>query len=422
MLIKDMAAGVRPAEGSLSRIDGWARQLLFARLELLREGRISVIEPGSTRVFGGEGGIHATLSVTDPAFFRQAVLGGSLGASESYMAGQWTSPDLTALCRVALLNADVMDGMETGWARLGAQLARGFHWIRRNTVDGSRENIHAHYDLGNDFFRLFLDDTMTYSCGIFETPEASLRDASIAKIDRLCRKLDLQPGDRLLEIGTGWGAFAIHAARTYGCQVTTTTISREQHGIAGERIRVAGLAGRVELLLEDYRGLRGRYDKLVSVEMIEAVGREFLPSYFERCSSLLEPHGLMALQGIVLTDHRYDAYCRRVEFIQRYVFPGSHLPAVSEMMNCVRRRSDLAVEHLEDLSTHYAATLRTWRRRFWERIEDVRRLGYPEPFVRLWDYYLSYCEAGFLERNCRVVQMLLAKPRARRANLTGAIA
>lgn len=422
MLIKDSASpdrtGSRTRESALDR---WSRELVFSQLRRLREGRITVTDPAGSHRFGGNGGLQASVSVEDPGFYRRVISGGSLGAAESYMAGEWSTSDLTALCRIMIQNADVMDSMESGWARAGSFASRMFHWLRRNSVNGSRENIHAHYDLGNDFFRLFLDDTMTYSAGIFETQETSLRDASIAKIDRLCRKLDLDPNDHLLEIGTGWGAFAIHAARNYGCRVTTTTISREQHEIARERIREAGLENRVTLLLEDYRNLRGTFDKLVSVEMIEAVGREYLPVYFGACSRLLAPQGLMALQGIVFTDHRYEDYSKRVEFIQRYVFPGSHLPAVSEMTAVLRRHTDFAVEHLEDLSDHYARTLRIWRRRFWDRIGDVRALGLSEPFIRLWDYYLGYCEAGFLERNCRVVQMLLAKPRARRSNLLGEI-
>ncbi len=422
MLIKDFVspgkAGSRARESALTR---WSRDLVFGQLRRLREGRITVTDSTGSHRFGGNAGLQTSVSVEDFGFYRKVLSGGSLGAAESYMAGEWSTSDLTALCRIMIQNADVMDSMESGWARAGSLASRAFHWLRRNSKSGSRDNIHAHYDLGNDFFRIFLDDTMTYSCGVFETPETPLRDASIAKIDRLCRKLDLGPRDHLIEIGTGWGAFAIHAATRYGCRVTTTTISKEQYEIARERIREAGLENRITLLFEDYRNLRGTHDKLVSVEMVEAVGREFLPDYFGACSKLLAPHGLMALQGIVFTDHRYEDYCKRAEFIQRYVFPGSHLPSVSEMTGVLRRHTDFAVEHLEDLSGHYARTLRIWRGRFWDRIGDVRALGLPEHFIRLWDYYLGYCEAGFLERNCRVVQVLLAKPRARRENLLGVI-
>jgi cyclopropane-fatty-acyl-phospholipid synthase len=400
---------------------GLARGILFHRLGQMHTGRIAVIDQGGTTALGPGGGLQATVTVLDPALYSRMLLGGALAASEAYMDGQWEVDDLTSLCRILLRNADVMDGLERGWARVGVAGARLLHWLNRNTIGRSRANIHAHYDLGNSFFQLFLDDTMTYSCGIFEHPDDSMRAASIAKIDRLCRKLELGPADHLLEIGTGWGAFAVHAAANYGCRVTTTTISREQHDAARERFREAGVADRVTLLLEDYRNLRGQFDKLVSVEMIEAVGREFLPGYFAQCSRLLRPDGLMALQAIMLTDHRYDDYCRRAEFIQRHVFPGSHLPAASEMLDCVRRHTDLALEHFEDISDHYARTLRLWRDRFRERAADVRRLGHGERFIRLWDYYLSYCEAGFLERNCRVAQWLLAKPLARRANLLGAI-
>lgn len=414
-MTRDTVSAVPAAAG----LSGWARRVLLSEMERLRRGRITVIEGGVARRFGDGDGPHATVEIHDPRFYRHVLLGGSLGAAECYLNGGWSANDLTALCRVILRNAGVMDGMETGWARAGAAAARVIHWLNRNTLARSRSNIHAHYDLGNDFFRLFLDPSMTYSCAVFDPPDASLDTASIAKIDRLCRKLDLSPADHLLEIGTGWGEFAIHAARNYGCRVTTTTISREQYDHAQDRFRAAGLSGRITLLLEDYRNLRGQFSKLVSVEMIEAVGREYLPGYFRQCSQLLDPAGLMALQAITFTDHRYEAYSKRVEFIQRYVFPGSHLPAVSEMMACVRSETDLALEHMEDISDHYARTLRMWRDSFRMRLDDVRRLGHGERFIRLWDYYLSYCEAGFLERNCRVGQFLFAKPQARRPNLLG---
>jgi cyclopropane-fatty-acyl-phospholipid synthase len=287
------------------------------------------------------------------------------------------------------------------------------HWLNRNSPDGSRRNIAAHYDLGNDLFALFLDDTMAYSCGVFEREDATLHEAQVAKFERACRRLRLSPSDHLLEIGTGWGGLALHAASRYGCRVTTTTISREQHDWARERIRAAGLSDRVTLLLDDYRDLRGRYDKLVSIEMIEAVGHQFLDTYTAQCSRLLEPHGAMLLQAITIRDQLYAEALESVDFIQRYIFPGSFIPSVTAIADSVRRATDMKVFHLEDIGPHYATTLRRWRERFFERIDDVRRLGYSEQFVRMWDFYLCYCEGGFLERQLGDVQMLLTKPRCR---------
>ncbi len=294
-----------------------------------------------------------------------------------------------------------------------APLRRMLHWLNRNSPDGSRRNIAAHYDLGNDLFALFLDDTMAYSCGVFEREDATLHEAQVAKFERVCRRLRLSPSDHLLEIGTGWGGFALHAASRYGCRVTTTTISREQHDWARERIRAAGLSDRVTLLLDDYRDLRGRYDKLVSIEMIEAVGHQFLDTYTAQCSRLLEPHGAMLLQAITIRDQIYEEALESVDFIQRYIFPGSFIPSVTAIADSVRRATDMKVFHLEDIGPHYATTLRRWRERFFERIDDVRRLGYSEQFVRMWDFYLCYCEGGFLERQLGDVQMLLTKPRCR---------
>lgn len=422
MLIKDSLAGRQQTASPvlpLSFLDRWSRSLVSARLNQLAEGRLTLVDGGARQSFGKGGGLEAEVRVFDPRFYREVVLNGSLGAGEAYLRGWWSATNLTTLFRLFLRNTAVMDAMETGMARAGLSLARALHAFHRNTIRGSRENIHAHYDLGNDFFRLFLDETMSYSAAIYETEASSLYDASVAKIDRLCRKLDLQPGDHLLEIGTGWGAFAIHAARHYGCRVTTTTISQQQYEVARERILEEGLESRVTLLLEDYRNLRGQYDKLVSVEMIEAVGREFLPTYLRQCCRLLKPEGLMALQGILMADYRYRDYCRRVDFIQRFVFPGSHLPSLGAIAQALAAETDFTIAHLEDITAHYARTLRDWRSRFFARLDDVRRLGYPDTFIRLWDYYLCYCEAGFEERNILDVQLLLARARCRRPAVLG---
>jgi cyclopropane-fatty-acyl-phospholipid synthase len=303
--------------------------------------------------------------------------------------------------------------MDRGWGRLTEPVHQYFHWLNKNTKAGSRANITAHYDLGNDFYRLFLDDTMTYSCGIFEKESSTLKEASVAKYDRICRKLNLQPSDHVLEIGGGWGGFAMHAVKHYGCRVTTTTISRSQFEWAKKRIEGAGLGDRVTLLLKDYRDLDGTYDKLVSIEMIEAVGHHFLEVFFRCCSRHLKRHGTMLLQTITIADAVYEWHKRSVDFIKRYIFPGSCIPSLSAMCQAVARVTDLRMVHMEDLTPHYARTLQAWRHRFFENIQHVRALGYSKPFIRMWEYYLCYCEGGFEERYLGNLQILLTKPLCR---------
>ena len=408
-------AGVlRPAGTSLQRL---GRRLLLARLARLQLGELTVLEGGQRHVFGrrspADGDLCATLEVLHPQVFADTAFGGTVGGGESYIRGLWRTDDLTALVRLFIANRAVLESLEGGAARLSAPLRRTLHWLNRNSHDGSRRNIAAHYDLGNDLFALMLDETMAYSCGIFEREDATLHEAQIAKFERICRKLRLSPADRLLEIGTGWGGLAIHAARHYGCRVTTTTISREQHEWARAKIEAAGLADRITLLLEDYRDLRGRYDKLASVEMIEAVGHQFLDTYTAQCSRLLEPHGAMLLQAITIQDQLYEPALASVDFIQRFIFPGSFIPSITAITDSVRRVTDMKLFHLEDIGPHYATTLRRWRENFHARLPEVRRLGYPEEFVRMWEFYLCYCEGGFLERQIGDVQVLLTKPGCR---------
>jgi cyclopropane-fatty-acyl-phospholipid synthase len=406
--------GLTSSQGAGGRLDRIAGSLVRGRLEGLTHGDLTILDGKQSWRFGEASDLRVTIKVQAPRFWREVLLGGSLGAAEGYIQGVWSCDDLTTLCRLFARNLTLADNLERGLATLTAPAAKTFHWLRRNTRTGSARNIHAHYDLGNDFFRLFLDDTMNYSCGIFERPDASMREASIAKMDRVCRKLDLAPDDHLLEIGTGWGSLAMHAAREFGCRVTTTTISREQQRLARQRVSEAGLDDRIKILLADYREVTGKYDKLVSIEMIEAVGHDFLGDYFGKCGELLDDDGLMLLQGITMADHRYESYRRSVDFIQRYVFPGSCLPSVSAMCTALASSSDLRPVHLEDITPHYAETLRRWRQSFFERIEEVKRQGYPDSFIRLWKFYLCYCEAGFEERTVGDVQLLLAKPGSRR--------
>jgi len=405
-----------PRAGRGTALQQLGRRLFLAKLAGLREGELTVIEGGESFTFGrrtAECNLRATIEVLHPQTYADAAFGGTVGAGEAYIGGLWRTDDLTALIRLMIVNRDVMQSMEGGAAIATAPIRRLLHWLNRNSPDGSRRNIAAHYDLGNDLFALMLDETMAYSCAVFERDDATLHEAQLAKFERICRKLRLSPDDHLLEIGTGWGGLAIHAAGRYGCRVTTTTISREQHEWAKEKVAAAGLGDRVTLLLDDYRDLRGRYDKLVSIEMIEAVGARYLDTYTAQCGRLLEPHGAMLLQAITLQDQVYEEALKSVDFIQRFIFPGSFIPSVSAITDSVRRSTDMKVFHLEDIGPHYATTLRRWRENFFAHLPEVRRLGYPESFVRMWDYYLCYCEGGFLERQIGDVQMLLTKPRCR---------
>jgi len=394
--------------------DRWARKLVLQKLSRLKHGQIVLTDALERRELGEPGTpFEAAVTITDPAFYRRMLRRGNMGAAESYMEGHWKCDDLTTLFQIFICNMQDQppaDRDDSRWATIRDWFV---HRLRPNTKAGSRKNIHAHYDLGNDFFSLFLDETMTYSAGIFPSAESSLADASQEKIDRICRKLDLKPRDHLLEIGTGWGALAIHAAREYGCRVTTTTISRGQHQYAKARVEEAGLSDRVTLLLQDYRDLEGQYDKLISIEMIEAVGHQFFDAYFQKCGSLLKADGLMGLQAITMNDQRFASYLRGVDFIQRYIFPGGCLPSVGRIMQSLGEATDFRVLHLEDIAPHYAETLRRWRDRFLDKLDEVRRQGYPASFIRMWEYYLCYCEAAFEERYIGTVQMVFAKPRAR---------
>ena len=400
-------------------LDGLAARAVHARLEAIEHGEL-VLQEGERQTRFGRRSATCPLSVTvrvhDARFYSDMAFGGSIGAGEAYMQGWWTVDDLTALVRILLCNRSVVDGMEGGLARLTGPLQKALHWLNRNTRAGSQRNIAAHYDLGNDFFRLFLDPSMMYSSAIFERADMTLEQAQFARLERICRKLELKATDHLVEIGTGWGGMAIHAARHYGCRVTTTTISREQFDLARERIAQAGLAGRITVLLEDYRDLSGRYDKLVSIEMIEAVGHQFYDAYFAQCARLLKDDGLMLLQAITIADQRYEQARRSVDFIQRYIFPGSTIPSVTAMLDAATRASDLRLVDMLDIGPHYATTLRLWRENFERERNAVRALGYSEAFMRMWEFYLCYCEGGFAERAIGDAQMLLAKPGCRREN------
>lgn len=404
--------------------DSLARKCLFRIMRRLKYGQIIVQEGPLRYTFGQASDAHpleAVITVHHPRFYGKAVLGGSIGTAEAYMNGLWSADNLTTALRIMALNRESFELLDKGWSKVSVPFHRFWHFLRKNTRSGSRKNIVAHYDLGNDFYRLFLDETLTYSCGIFDCEDDSMQEASLAKYDRICRKLELGPQDDVIEIGSGWGGFAIYAAQNFGCRVTTTTISDRQFNLAQQRIADSGVADRIDLVKKDYRDLKGKYSKLVSIEMIEAVGHQFLNSYFRACSQLLKPDGMMLLQAITIADQMYERHKHSVDFIKRYIFPGSCIPSIAAMTSSIARVTDLRLFHLEDITPHYAKTLACWRKQFFDNIDRVKKLKYPEAFIRMWDFYLSYCEAGFAERYIGDVQMLFTKPLCRRESLVPAL-
>jgi cyclopropane-fatty-acyl-phospholipid synthase len=401
----------------LTLLDKFARRLVISRLEKLQAGQIVICENEERATFGQltpDFPQPVQLRVLNPKFYNEIAFGGSIGAGEAYIGGHWSCDQLSDLLRILICNREVLEQVDSGLALLGSPIRKLLHALNRNTRTGSRRNIAAHYDLGNEFYRLWLDPKMMYSCAYFETPESSLEEAATAKLDRICRKLELSASDSVIEIGTGWGGFAIHAASHYGCHVTTTTISRQQYEYAKEAVADAGLEDRITLLFQDYRDLDGRFDKLVSIEMIEAVGHEFHDTFFKKCCDLLKPDGQMLLQAITIADQRYDQYRKSVDFINRYIFPGGCLTSVTDMSRTITRHTDMRTLHLEDIGSHYATTLQNWHDRFFESIDDVRELGYSDSFTRMWQFYLCYCESAFTERAIGNVQMLMMRPAARR--------
>ncbi len=398
----------------------WARRVVLTIIEKIEYGEVTLIEGGEEiRMGDPTTGPSAVIEVLDPQFYTHVALRGGMGGAESYMMGEWRSPNLTRVIQIISLSRKSMDHMDSGVAKLFHPFLRLFHRLRDNSVRGSQRNIASHYDLGNDFFELFLDPTMTYSCALFTRPGMSLEQASLEKYDRLCRKVSLSESDRILEIGTGWGGFAMYAAAHYGCHVTTTTISREQYALATDRIRKAGLEDRITVLMQDYRALEGTFDKLVSIEMIEAVGHQHWDEYFQACSDRLKPDGIMAIQAISVRDQDFASSKRSVDFIKKYIFPGGQLVSHAGLIEAMSRASDLHVVHFEDITLHYAETLKRWHERLNENIEQVKALGLPDSFINMWRFYLSYCEGSFLERSTHGFQMVFEKPHCRRVPLLG---
>jgi cyclopropane-fatty-acyl-phospholipid synthase len=404
-------------KAALSPLERALRARLAGLLQGLQGGRLVLHDAEGAMEFGApmaaQPELNVQVSITDPTLYRAMAMRGTVGAGASYGDGNWHCNDLVALIRLLVRNRALLDGLDTGSARLGGALLRLWHALRRNDRAGSRRNIAAHYDLGNEFFRLFLSADLMYSSALWTRPDDTLEIASTRKLDAICRQLDLQPHHHVMEIGSGWGGFALHAARHYGCRVTTTTISREQHALATARIAEAGLQDRITLLLSDYRDLAGQYDRLVSIEMIEAVGARYLEGYFRKVGELLTPDGLALIQAITIEDHRYERALGEVDFIQRHVFPGSFIPSIAAMLAAKTRASDLSLVHAEDFGLSYALTLKAWRERFMARLGEVRAQGFDAQFERLWEFYLAYCEGGFHERAIGVAHLLFAKPWAR---------
>jgi len=394
------------------------RHLVLKSFAKLKNGTLTLVLPdGTKQVYGGiYHGIHADIRVIEESFFRRCVLFGAIGFAESFMAAEWESPDITKVIAWFILNARDADALQTSRSRgtgifnILNLVNRTVHRRRSNSPATSRKNIRDHYDLGNDFFKLWLDPTLTYSSGYFDAPETSLEAAQVRKYDLLCRKLHLAPADEVLEIGSGWGGFSIHAARHYHCRITTATISEEQFAEATTRVQEAGLSDQIEILLCDYRAIRGRFDKVVSIEMLEAVGDRFVVGYFEKIHEVLKPHGLLALQAILCPDRQYPILRDGVDFIQKHIFPGSLLMCNARIADAMSATGDLNLLDYEDMAPHYARTLKLWRENFEAKLAAVHSLGFDDVFVRKWRYYLSYCEAAFGTRHITVAQMVYSRP------------
>lgn len=396
------------ADSSVTMLDRAARRLVLDALRRFPVGQLTITEPNGNDVLLGYGLPQAALKMNDWRTYRMMMTGGSLGAAEAFMENLWDSDDLISLVRYFAANVEPMQGLEGLASKMAQPFLSMLHIINRNSVRGSRRNIAAHYDLGNDFFNLFLDKQMMYSSAIYPRADATLDEAAEHKLDLVCRKLQLGPQHHLLEIGTGWGGLAIYAARYYGCHVTTTTISQEQYRHAKKRVRDEGLEHLVTVLEQDYRLLTGRYDRIVSIEMIEAVGHQYLPQYFRQLNKLLKDDGLLLLQAITIPDHRYRYALKNIDFIKRYIFPGGFLPSVRVMLNHLGKDTQLTPLQLDDIGLDYARTLADWRQRFHAALDSVSAQGFDQRFQRMWEYYLCYCEGAFRERAISTVQLLAA--------------
>ena len=387
-----------------------ARALVFNQLKKIKTGQITIIEGSQKFYFGKKDKLNVTVTVHDPRFFGALAFGGSIGVSEAFMQKFWSVSDLTKLIRIMAINQNTMDQLEGLFNMFLKPILKCLHYLNQNSVKGSEINISKHYDLGNDFFSLFLDSTMMYSSAVFKTPHDSLYQGSIHKLETICQGLELTSQDHIIEIGSGWGGFAIYAAKHYGCKVTTTTISKEQYKYVSQKIKDLKLSHKITVLFCDYRHLKGQYDKLVSIEMLEAVGYQYYETYFKVCASLLKPQGLAVIQTITITDQRYEKAKRSVDFIQRYIFPGSCIPSITALQNSMTQSSDLKIYSIHDIGTHYARTLALWRERLFKNLNDIKALGFDDAFIRMWHFYFSYCEGGFEEKVISDIHLKLVKP------------
>ena len=385
----------------------------------LKHGSVFLNDGGESFVFGDKTSDYkVNVTIHSQEFYVLLGSGGVMGVAEAYMAGYWDADNMVQLLQIVLKNKKILISLDSWFAKLLMPINKLIHRTRQNTLKGSKENILAHYDLSNNFYNLWLDPTMTYSCAFFKNNAVSLEEASVEKLDRICRKLKLKESDNILEIGTGWGSFAIHAAKNYGCKITSTTISDAQFDYARKRIKEEGLESRITLINQDYRELDGQFDKLVSIEMIEAVGYEYIPKFFTKVSSLLKPDGLMAIQGITYNDQNFDIYKNSVDFIKKYIFPGSCLISIAQITSVIKNQTDLAIVDMEDLTQHYPETLNRWRFNFLNILPKIKELGFSQAFINMWEFYFVFCEAGFLERNIGDVQLVFAKSDARNVNIS----
>lgn len=404
------------SELKVNFLDGIAKKIVLGALKGICRGHLTIEDNGEVYVFGEsakDAETIAHISVNHPSAYRQVMLNGTIGSGESYMQGAWVSPDLVQVIRIFVMNMEVVSGMDSKWNFAFQWVGNLIHRLNANSKDKAKENISAHYDLGNDFFKLFLDPTMLYSSAIYPNAASSLHDASVYKMDHICRRLGLSAKDHLLEIGTGWGGMAIHAAKTTGCKVTTVTISKEQYVHAKAWVEREGLQHLVDVQLKDYRDVTGQFDKLLSIEMIEAVGYQYYSEYFSQCSRLLKRDGKMLIQAITIADQRYHEERDNVDFIQRYIFPGGCLPSNEVIAQHLRKDTDMQIIGLDDITLHYAKTLAAWKQAFYGNLDKVRAQGFDDVFIRMWDFYLSYCEGGFRERVISTAQILIAKPDCR---------
>lgn len=386
------------------------KKIIHQRLSQIKDAHIIIKDGESINKFGKPGNLSAKINILDTVFYKNIILGGTIGASESFIRGEWSSPNLTNVIRVLARNTEAQDKLENLFTLLSQPFLKVMHKLNENSVRGSKKNISRHYDLSNDFFSLFLDKNMMYSSAIYKSRKTSLEDASTNKLDVICKKLNLKKTDHVIEIGTGWGGFAIYAAKNYGCKVTTTTISIEQYKFAKQKIKEAGLGKKIKVLLKDYRLLKGQYDKLVSIEMIEAVGYQFYDEYFKIIGQLLKIDGEALIQSITIKDQRYSKAIQSVDFIQKYIFPGSCIPSITAIQNSLTSSTDLVINDIRDIGHHYARTLADWRKRFLKNKQEIRKLGFDDKFLRMWLFYFAYCEGGFEEKVISDIHLHITKP------------